>query len=138
MDSNKQNMVGTFAVSNEMLYDLMRDLKSDMNRRFDDVDRRFDEVYKKFADVDGRFIEVNKKIDRLEESNRHEHEAMNVKIDRLEESNRHEHEVMNNKIDGVYVSRDRVTVNFTRTWVFASFIIAILSSVFSLALLKAV
>ena len=100
MDDNNSNMVGAFAVSNEMLYELLRDLKSDMNRRFAEIDKRFD-------DVDRRFAEVDKRLDS-----------------------------MDGKLGLVYESRDKVTVNFTRTWAFASLVIATMASGFSLLLVK--
>ncbi|MBI4232172.1 hypothetical protein HY605_02975 [Candidatus Peregrinibacteria bacterium] len=90
-------MVGAFAVSNEMLYELLKDFKADVHRRFDSVD---------------------------------------VKIEDFKEDNRYEHGKMNEKLDEVHRSKDRMTVNFTGTWVFASFMIAIFSSATSLVLFR--
>ena len=150
MDDNKSNMIGTFAVSNEMLYELLRDFKADMNRRFDDVDRRFDEVDRKFQDVEKRFEEVNQRFvsidQRFESIDRHfeaidkrfeaidrHFERIERRLDEFEEKNRREHEAMSEKLDEIYRSRDRVTVNFTKTWAFASLMIAVLSSALSMA-----
>ncbi len=139
MDGNKSNMVGTFAVSNEMLYEFLRDFKADMNRRFDDVDRKFQDVDRKFQDVDRRFEEVNQRfvsIDQHFASIDQHFERIERRFDEFEEKNRCEHEVMNEKLDEIYRSRDRVTVNFTRTWAFASLMIAVLSSVLSMAFIN--
>jgi hypothetical protein len=39
------------------------DLRSDVNRRFDEVDRRFDRVDKRFDDVDHELHRVNDRLD---------------------------------------------------------------------------
>ncbi|MBF0563768.1 MAG: hypothetical protein HQK89_00840 [Nitrospirae bacterium] len=41
------------------------DLKSDMNRRFEQVDKRFEQVDKRFEQVDKRFEQVDKRFEQM-------------------------------------------------------------------------
>jgi hypothetical protein len=97
------------AITNEMLYELIKDFKTDINRRFEQADRQSNE---RFAQVDKRFDEMFDLI-------------------REERSKREKNE---NKLEKIYESRNRVSVNFTRLWAVASFFIAILSSVVTLTI----
>ena len=53
----------TFAIATWYQSKRVDDLRSDMNRRFDDVNRRFDDVNR---DMNHRFDEVVKRLDRIE------------------------------------------------------------------------
>ena len=68
------------------LLDELRDLRIDMNRRFEQVDqrleqvdRRFEQVDQRFEQVDQRFDQVDQRFDRLE----NEFHDVHVHIDRL-------------------------------------------------------
>lgn len=104
MNTNQENMRPSGSITNEMLYGLIQDMKADMNRRFDEVDRRFDDVYRNLTE-----------------------------IRELIKEEKREREKMNEKLDEVYKERDKVTVRFTRAWMFGSFFIAMLSSTVVLA-----
>ncbi len=93
------------AVTNQMLYELIKDFKLDFLSFKTDVNRRFDRV---------ESLIKEERQERIKEDNR------------IEE-----------KLDKIYECRDRVAVKFTRTWMFASFFMAILASVITLAFDKA-
>lgn len=49
----------TSQVSNEMLYDLIRDFKSDVDRRFNEVDKRFERIERKLEEHDREFRKIS-------------------------------------------------------------------------------
>ena len=100
-----------------------------MDRKFQDVDKRFEEVNQRFVSIDQRFESIDRHFEAID---RH-FERIERRLDEFEEKNRREHEAMSEKLDEIYRSRDRVTVNFTKTWAFASLMIAVLSSALSMA-----
>lgn len=53
-------------ITNEMLYDLIKDLKSDMNRQFDEVDRRFVEIDQRMYRIEQRVDRVEQRMERIE------------------------------------------------------------------------
>jgi hypothetical protein len=87
-------------VTTEMLYELIKEMKSDMNRRFTEIDRRF--------------AEMDRKLDDLRDEIRRDKE----------------------KLEKVYESRDKVTVQFTRAWMGASFLIALFTLIGGFALAR--
>ena len=97
----KENMNAAGTITNNMLYDLIKDFKDDMNRRFEQVDRQIDLVHKEIQGV--------KEV---------------IKEDKQ-------------KLQEVYDARHKVTVDFTRSWMFGSFFIALLASTIVLAVSKA-
>lgn len=92
-------------VTNEMLYELLKEFKADMREFKSDVNRRFQEVDKQFQSIDKRLDDIT---------------------DLLREDKK--------KLQEVYDSRDKVTVQFTRAWSLASFFIAFGSSALVLIL----
>ena len=110
----------TQQVTLEMLYELLKDFKADTNRRFEqasdelkefkaDNNRRFEQVDKRFEQIDKRFEQIDSELKQIREMIRED----------------------KNKLEKVYESRNRVTVNFTRSWMLASFGIAIFVSLFT-------
>jgi len=91
-----------------MLYELVKEFKTDVNRRFKQIDKRFEQQ-------DSRFEQM---ID-LIKNEKCEREKMEIKLEKI------------------YESRDRVSVKFTRVWMFASFFIALLSATIVLAVDRA-
>ena len=107
-------------ITNEMLYDLMKEFKADGDRRF----REMTEVIRDHkTETDRRFQEVIELIrDHKTETDRKFQEViMLIREDKQ-------------KLQEVYDSRDRVTVQFTRAWSLASFFIAFGSSALVLIL----
>ncbi len=43
----------------------LRELREDMNKRFEQVDKRFEQLEKRFEQIDKRFEQVNNELDRL-------------------------------------------------------------------------
>ncbi len=102
-------------VTNGMLYDLIRDFKDDVNRRFAEVDKRFEQVDKRFEQIDKRFEQVDKRFEQLYKEMGEMREAM--KEDR-------------NKLNEVYESRDKVTITFSRTFVGINMVLSAMVSAF--------
>lgn len=84
-------------ITNEMLYELIRDFKGDVNRRFSDIDRRFEHAEKSMeefkTEVNRRFEHVEKNIEDFKvetrtyrTEDRHAQERMQYSIDRLDHS----------------------------------------------------
>lgn len=142
MSTNNEN---SMQVSNEMLYELIKDMKAEMvgmkvemasmkaelkaeiadfkadvNRRFNEVDRRFDEVDKKFEDVYRNLWEVR---DMIKEERRERQKQFDC---------------LDGKLDDLKDFKEKSTVRFTRKWVAASFGIAILSSTVALVFDKVI
>ncbi len=92
----------------DLILELLKDFREEVNRRFEQVDKRFEQGEKRF--------------DQLETLVREE---------------KHEREKTEEKLEKVYESRDRVTVNFTRAWATASFFVALIASTIVLAVAKA-
>jgi hypothetical protein len=82
-------------ISNEVLYEMMKDFKDEVFRRFEGVNHRFEDMNSKFGD---RFEDMNSKFG-----------------DRFENM-RHDIRDLQQKVDKIYESRDKVKVDFTRAW----------------------
>ena len=52
-------------ISNQVLYEFIKDLKQDMNKKFEAVDKRFDVIEKRFEGVERRLDKVEDKMDYL-------------------------------------------------------------------------
>jgi len=102
-------------ITNEMLnakLDLVLKILEQHDKRFDQQDKRMDEMQTTFSQ---RFEQV---------------------ID-LIKNEKHEREKTEAKLEKIYESRDQVSVSFTRSWMFASFFLALLSATVVLAVDKA-
>ena len=78
------------------------DLKSDMNRRFEEVDKRFDQVDKRFEQVDRRFDTMHEKLRDIKLDMRE------MKSDIKEESKR---------VDEIYHDRKNMKVQWSLPFV---------------------
>jgi len=103
------------SITNQMLYELIKEFKADVDRRFEQIDKRLDQHDNRFDQVDNRFEQV---------------------IDLIKDEKR-EREKTEKKLEKIYESRDRVSVSFTRSWMFASFFISLLSATIVLAVDRA-
>ena len=65
---NNANMPVAFTVTNEMLYEMIRDFKADVNRRFDDVERRMDQLEYRMDRLEKRMDKVEQRLDEIYES----------------------------------------------------------------------
>ena len=109
----------TAQITNGMLYDLIKELKVDMNRRFDEVDKKFEEVDRRFEDIDRRFEDVDRRFDeqqtymerRFEEMDR----RFNITDDKISDL---AVQVSKNtdKIEDLYFHRDKVKITFSRVF----------------------
>ncbi len=133
MDITNQEKVPNFTVSNEMLYELIKDFKSDVNRRFDEVDKRFEANDRRFEANDRRFESMDKRFDRIEATIQSRFDELKAMI--IEE--REERKKMQIQLDEIYKERKYITVRFTSQWAMASFFIAMLASVSALGIDKA-
>jgi len=102
-------------ITNEMLYELLKEFKQDVHKRFEQQDSLFEQQDSRFRQIDSRFEQV---------------------IDLIKNEKR-EREKTEAKLEQIYESRDRVTVSFTRSWMFASFFISLLSATIVLAVDRA-
>jgi len=134
---------------------LIKELKTDTYRRFDEVDKRFEQVDKRFdqmeaqrqadrADTNKRFdqMEAQRQVDKseMEAQRRSDKADMEKRFDQLVDilnGEKARYEKMEDKLEKIYESRDRVSVDFTRTWALASMFMAILSSTIVLAVTNA-
>jgi len=130
-------------ITNEMLYELLKEFKRDMQefkqdvyKRFDQQDSRFDQVDKRFDQQDSRFDQIDRRFEQQDSRFDRVDKRFEQVIDLIKNEKR-EREKTEAKLEQIYESRDRVTVNFTRSWTFASFFIALLSVTLALALEKA-
>ena len=85
------NMHHAAQITNGMLYDLIRDMKEDISRRFDEVDRRFDEVDKRFEMNERRITSMETDIKDIRE-----------------------------KLNILIYDRDKVKITFSRTFAFST------------------
>ena len=99
----------------QTLLTLIQDFKADMNQFKADVNRRFEQVERNFGQVDEQIKELKFEIREMKHD---------VQSDR-------------DKLQEVYESRNRVTVNFTKSWAMASFFISMLSATVVLAVTNA-
>ncbi len=103
-----------------------KDDKIEMHQRFKqmEVQRKDDkiEMHQRFEQIERRFEQMDRRFEQL--------------VDLIREE-KHEREKYEEKLQKVYESRDRVTVNFTRSWATASFFIALIASTIVLAVAKA-
>lgn len=130
-------------ITNEMLYELIKEFKSDVDRRFKTVDKRLDQYDKRFDQQDGRFDQNDKRFDqqdsRFDQIDKR-FDQQDSRFDQLFDlikNEKHEREKTEAKLEKIYESRDHVSVRFTRSWMFASFFLALLSATIVLAVDKA-
>ena len=103
----------------QTLLALNQDIKTDMNRRFEQVDEQIKEMKN---DINRRFEQVDEQMKELKFEIREMKHDVQSDRDKLQE---------------VYESRNRVTVNFTKSWAMASFFISMLSATVVLAVTNA-
>lgn len=53
----------TATITNEMLYELIKEFKADMNRRFEQVDKRFEQIDNRLEQNDRRFDRIEHQQD---------------------------------------------------------------------------
>ncbi len=87
----------------DLILDMLKELKRDMNSRFDQVDKRFEQIDKRFEQVDKRFEQIDKRLDRIEDNQNREQSRLNQ----------------------VYESRNKVKITFGWQWGMVSVFIAI-------------
>jgi len=109
-------------ITNWMLYDLLKDFKKDVDRRFvemkdeiyefkSDVNRRFNEIDKRFEQVDKRFEQLYD----LHRTEKKEREKMETKLEKVYES-RHKVEY---RISNWFIMRNL----FWNWWILTFFMI---------------
>jgi hypothetical protein len=111
-------------ITNLMLYELIRDFKTDVYRRFDDIDKKENQNSEKFyKELEKLKVEIlkNQKVAR-------EIQDLAMANSRLITQNGQSIQENRSKIMNLYDDRGRVAVSFTRVWAFASFFMAIMAS----------
>jgi archaellum component FlaC len=109
-------------VTNGMLYELIRDFKNDVNRRFGEVDKRLDGIDKRFEGIDRRFENIDVKFEQARL------ERMELREMILQDRQ---------KLNEVYEARNNVSVSFSRAFVGVSLVLsALVSAVTSLFVSK--
>ncbi|PIR55366.1 hypothetical protein COU74_01475 [Candidatus Peregrinibacteria bacterium CG10_big_fil_rev_8_21_14_0_10_36_19] len=63
-------------ITNNILYDLLKDFKNDVNRRFDEMERRFDLVDQRFEKIDQRFEKMENRMTNNESKQMKDHEIL--------------------------------------------------------------
>jgi len=94
-------------VTTDMLYEFLKQFRSEFLEFKGDVNRRFEQIDRRFEQLERSNAELRDEIRRDKE-----------------------------KLDKVYESRDKVTVQFTRAWMGASFFIALFTLIGGFALAK--
>jgi len=115
----------------DLVLELLKEFKSDVNKRFDQVDKRFEQVDKRFEQVDKRFEQIDKRFEQVdkkfEDVNRQienvREEIKDVKIEMKEI--KHDVRSDRDKLQEVYESRDKVKITFGWQWGMVSLFIAI-------------
>lgn len=102
-------------ITNGMLYDLIMEMKGDMNRRFDEVDKKFADVDKKFTDVDRRFDEVDKKFTEIYRRFDEVDKRFDMNERRIE-SLEDEVKDVGKKLNELVYERDKIKITFSRTF----------------------
>jgi len=77
----------------DLMFEVLKDFKTDVNRRFNEIDKRFEQVDKRFEQVDKRFEQMDKRFELLYDLHRDE---------------KKEREKMEDKLDKVYETRYKV------------------------------
>ncbi len=110
-------------VTNGMLYDLIRDFKDDVNRRFAEVDKRFEQVDRRFEQMTA---EMNSRFEQITADMNSRFEQVHREMDEMKEMIKEDRK----KLNEVYESRDRVTVTFSRTFVGINMVLSAMVSSF--------
>lgn len=115
-------------ITNETLYELIKELKTDTNRQFAEMKVQFTELK---TDTNRQFSEMKVQFTELKtDTNRQFGEARELLRDE-----KREREKMEEKMEQVYESRNRVTVSFSRAFAFTnggiSAVIALLVALFA-------
>jgi predicted nuclease with TOPRIM domain len=97
----------TTIVTTNMLYEFLKEFKTEVYNRFEQMDKRFEQV-------DNRFEQLEKRMDRLE----------NQQLDDRK------------MLMEVWQSRDRITVNFSRTFTIVNAFISGIVATFVAAFVK--
>jgi hypothetical protein len=85
----------TAVVTTNMLYEFLKEFKTEVYSRFDQVDKRMDRFETRMDAMENR---------------------MDARMDRLENNQKSDHELLMD----LWQSRDKVTVNFSRTFTFVN------------------
>ncbi len=94
----------------DLILELLRELKTDMNSRFEQVDKRFEQIDKRFEQVDRRFDQIDKRFEQVDK-----------RLDRIEDNQNQEQ----HRLNEVYESREKVKITFGWQWGMVSVFIAI-------------
>jgi nitrogen fixation/metabolism regulation signal transduction histidine kinase len=112
-------------ITNEMIYEYLKQLRDEMRQFKDD----FIEFKKETRD---RFEQADRNLNEFKRDTQRRFEQVDKRFDEVKEEIRAD----KNKLQEVYESRDRVTVKFTRSWMTASFFIALIAVLMVLAVEK--
>ena len=124
-------------VTNEMLYELIKEFKRDVYKRFEQQDKRMDEMQvsftQRFDQQDARMNEMQVSfIQRFEQQDKR-FEQIDQRFDQvidLIKNEKHEREKTETKLEKIYESRDKVTVGFSRAFAGVNIILAALVAFF--------
>lgn len=56
----------TMEISNRMIYELLKEFKADVYKRFDQIDGQFAQVNGRFEQMESRFGQMDRRLDRIE------------------------------------------------------------------------
>ena len=73
---DKNKMIKMSQITNEMLYDLLKEFKWDVNKQFIWVDKRFEQVDKRFEQIDKRFEQIHEEIYDLKQDRREDRQIL--------------------------------------------------------------
>lgn len=107
-------------ITNEMLYELLKEFKADTQKQFEGVQKQFEGIQRQFEGAQRQFEGIQKQF----ENTQKQFESINHRLDRLEDNQKRDMD----RINEIFYERDKVTVNFTRGWAAASFGIAFTAS----------
>lgn len=132
-DLKLEKKIDDFKAENQRQFTGIDKQFGSIDKRFESIDKRFESIDKRFENMDKRFENIDKKFENTERL------IVEVKTELKEEIREVKHDVRQDrdKLQEVYESRDRVTVNFTRSWSTASFFIALITATIVLAVVKA-
>jgi chromosome segregation ATPase len=111
-------------ITNEMLntkLDLVLQILEQHEKRFDQIDKRLDQMDRRLDQMDKRFEQIDKRFEQIDRRL----DKIDNRLERLEY-----------RVDDIYDSRDKVSVKFIRSWMFASLGITFLSVTLALAVNK--
>lgn len=101
-------MTGEQTISNNMIYEFLKEFKRDVNKRFEQVDKRFEQVDKRFEHIETRQGEDHKMLIELWER-KHKIDELWQRKDKIDQLAAQQY-----KIDELWQSKGKLKITYSR------------------------